>query len=329
MTSKKGISATRLKTIYQRQREPCWDVTYIPAILATPQEAPSISRAFTLTSGKLPGREVHTLSIAERHAALLGFYHPKVVGLQEQRMLSPEPAVHPLWTYSKIDRSALKHLKGVIDVAERLDLLDVLPRISVPVPEAPGQRMTVIYPWCGDLLWAIAADDGHVYCVNWTIKDKRQGFVTASPLRNGRPTARATLREVLGRHEIEAAFYADVGIPTVQVAGEEISHHVTANLRQLFLHHRRKLALRDEQEEEILDKYQRALQLGITPAEVITLFAERGRYSVDQCRSVFYQAVWYRKLRLDLFQPILINRPMNPETRDVLDVYGDWFREGI
>lgn len=140
--------------------------------------------------------------------------------------------------------------------------------------------------------------------------------------------ARATLREVLGRHEIEAAFYADADIPTVQVAGERISRHVAANLKQLFLHHRRVLALTDEQEEEILDKYQRALQLGITPAEVITSFAERGRYSVDQCRSAFYQTVWYRKLRLDLFRPILINLPMNPETRDVLDVYGDWFREG-
>lgn len=327
MTSKKGISATRLKTIYQRQREPSWDAAYSPAILATPQEAPSISRAFILTPEKLPGREAHTLSIAERDAALLGFYHPKVVGLQEQRMLSPDPTVHPLWTYSKIDRSALKPLKGVIDVAERLDLLDVLPRISVPDPEVLGQRMTVIYPWCGDLLWAIAADDGHVYCVNWTIKDKRQGFVTASP-RNGRPLARGNPRAVLARHEIEAEFYADADIPTVQVAGEEIFPHVAANLRQLFLHHRRELALTDEQEEEILDKYQWALQLGITPAEVITPFAERGRYSVDQCRSVFYQAVWYRKLRLDLFRPILINRPMNPETRDVLDVYGDWFREG-
>lgn len=328
MASKKGISATRLKTIYQRQREPGWDATYIPAILATPQEAPSISRAFTLTSNKLPGREAHVLSISERDAALLGFYYPKVVGLQEQRMLSPEPAVHPLWTFPIIDRSGLKSLKGVIDVAERLNLLDLLPRISVPDPEIRGQRMTVVYPWLGDLLWAIAADDGHVYCVNWTNKDKRDAFVTASPRRNGRPVARATPREVLGRHEIEAEYYADAGIPTVQVTGEDIDPHVTANLRQLFLHHRRELALTDEQEEEILDKYQWALQLGITPAEVITLFAERGRYSVDQCRSVFYQAVWYRKLRLDLFRPILINRPMNPETRDVLDVYGDWFREG-
>lgn len=329
MASKKGITAARLKTIYQRQSNPGWDATYLPAILATPQEAPSISRAFILTPEKLAGREAHTLSVAERDAALLGFYHPDVLGLQEQRMLSPEPTVHPLWSYSEIDRSALKPLKGVIDVAERLDLLDILPRISVPDPEVPGQRMTVVFPWCGDLLWVIAAPGGYIYCVNWTIKDKRQSFVTASPRRNGGPPPREASRELLARHEIEAEYYADAGIRTVRVTGEEISFHVAANLRQLFLHHRRDLSLTAEQQEEILEKYRWALQLGITPGEVISIFTERGRYSVDQCRSVFYQAIWNRDLRLDLFRPILINRPMNPETLDVLEVYGDWFREGL
>src|SRR5690606_2084076 len=117
----KGVSIARLKAIYQRQRDPHWDSSYVPGILATPQEAPSISHAFILTPQKLSGRESHFLSTAERDAALLGLYHPAVVGLQEQRMLSPEPTVHPLWTYPAIDRTTLPALRGLIDTADRLD----------------------------------------------------------------------------------------------------------------------------------------------------------------------------------------------------------------
>lgn len=327
MSYHKGISPAKLKILYQRQKNPAWDLTYVPGILATPKEAPSISRAFILTPKKFNGREIHLLSTAERDAALLGIYHPDVVGLQEQRMLSPEPVMHPLWWYPGIDRSSLSPLNGLIDVADRLDALDVLPRISVLHPEISGERMTLIYPWCGDLLWAVARPNGHIDCINWTIKDKRQNFMRAGPSRYGKPRSSEPTRAILARHEIEATYYADANIQTKQIAGEEIDLNVAANLRQLFLHHRRQLSISDDQRAEIIHKFQLAMTLGITPAEVITLFAERARYAVDQCRSVFYQAIWDRQLRVDLFQPILINRPMHPEVRDVAFVYAEWFGE--
>lgn len=325
MSYQKRISPAKLKALYQRQQNSTWDLTYVPGILATPQEAPSISRAFILTPKKFDGREIHLLSTAERDAALLGIYHPCVVGLQEQRMLSPEPVMHPLWMYPGIDRSSLSPLNGLIDVAERLNALDVLPRIKVSHPEKSGEQMTLIYPWCGDLLWAITRPDGQIDCINWTIKDKRQNFMRAGPRRYGRPQSEVATRAILARHEIEATYYADADIQTKQIAGEEIDLNVAANLRQLFLHHRRQLSISEDQRSEILHRFQAAMALGITPAEVITLFAERVRYSVDQCRSVFYQSIWERQLRVDLFQPILINRPMHPEVRDVVVVYAEWF----
>ncbi|RJG05266.1 hypothetical protein D3870_03855 [Noviherbaspirillum cavernae] len=318
-------AVSRLKTLYQRQQNPSWDASYVPGILATPKEAPSISRAYTLTPSKLAGREVHLLSTAERDAALLGLYHPAIIGLQEQRMLSPGPTTHPLWTFPNIDRSALPPLKGVIDVAERLNVLDVLPRIVVPHPERTGERMPLIYPWCGDLLWAIVRPDGRTDCINWSIKDKRQNFMRPGPTRFGKLRPSDFIRKVLARHEVEAAYYANANIRTVQIAGEEIDSHVAANLRQLFLHHRRQLFITDNQRAEILHRFQSALAHGITPAEVITVLAERGRYSVDQCRSAFYQAIWENKLKVDLFQPILINCPMRPEIEDVTVKYAKWF----
>ena len=95
--------------------------------------------------------------------------------------------------------------------------------------------------------------------------------------------------------------------------------------RQLFLHHRRPLGLTDEQKWEMLHKFGIALQERISPAEIITAYVERQRFSVEQCRSILWQAIWHRQLRVDLFRPLLINQPLHPETRDILDVYAEWF----
>lgn len=326
MAARKGINSTRLKTIYTRQESPSWGVDYVPSILATPQEAPSISRAFILTPAKLGGRETHLLSTPERNAALLGLYHPQVVGLQEQRMLSPEPRPHPLWTFPGMDKTDLPQIKGLIDVAERLGYIDLLPRVTVENHQAPSETVTVVFPWIGDLLWAVQESPGRIHCVNWTVKDTYEDFK-----RPALPSAEKTVnpkksRAILARHEIEKVSYGDAQIRTIQVADKAIDHHVSANLRQLFLHHRRPLQLENEQRTEIFQKYLSALETGIPPSEVILLFAERGRYTVHQCRSLFYQAIWNRELRVDLFQPILINKPQLQETRDVIEVYADWFR---
>ena len=59
MVSRKGVNVARLKIIYRRQTNPPWGADYTPSILATAQEAPSISRAFTLPPAQLGGRETH------------------------------------------------------------------------------------------------------------------------------------------------------------------------------------------------------------------------------------------------------------------------------
>lgn len=326
MATRSGTFVRRLKTIYGRQKECYWDDRYLAGIFATPQEAPSVSRAYVLTPEKLGGRETHVLSTPERNAALLGLYHPQVVGLQEQRMLSPMFAQHPLWTWPGIDRTTLKPLSGVIDVADRLGYLKQLPLVWVPHPTAPDHKMSVVLPWCGDLLWALNTPANGICCINWTVKGNHEDFIRPlAPLQQKRPAPRLS-QALLARHEIEAAYYCDAGIRTVRVAGDDIDAHVVANLRQLFNHHRRPLALRPDQRQEILEKYRTALQLGVPPSDVIELLVGRGRYSVHQCRSLLYQAIWNRELRVDLFRPVLINRPLRPEERDVADVYAAWFQ---
>ncbi len=328
MGKRKGICPERLKTIYRRQANtPPWDGSYVPSTLATPQEAPSISRAFIMTPEKFGVREIHLLSTPERNAALLGLYHPAIVGLQEQRMLSPEPAMHPLWTWAGIDRTRLTPFKGVIDVAERLGHLDLLPKVKVPNPDAPDSPLTMVFPWTGDLLWAIKGKGEALHCVNWTVKSEYEEFKRPCSHRDGKPRGNDSARTI-ARHQIEQSYYHDAGIPTVRVADECIDCDVASNLRQLFLHHRRELRLNKEQCWEIQHKYQIALESGNPPSEVIIDLTGRQRFTLDQCRSLLYQLIWYRQLRVDLFQPVLINRPLHPETRDVLEVYAHWFRGG-
>lgn len=325
MASRKGINAQRLKTIYLRQMETPWDDRYMPSILATPQEAPSVSRATILMPSKF-NRELHLLSSHETAFTLLGTYHPNTVGLQEARMLSADPRPHPLWTFPGIDRNTLPYLKGVIDVAERLGYLDRLPRISIADSQDSGQSFSMVFPWVGDLLWAIKLDE-RVYCVNWTVKATAEDFDKTTLKRNHTLTSAEEIRNALARHEIEQVYYADAGIRTVRVTGDRLDRHVAANLRQLFLHHSRSLSLNSERREEIVQKFHSALDLGIPPSEVIRLLMSQGCCTLDQGRSLLYQVIWNRELRVDLFRPVLIDHPLNPEVRDVLDVYSDWFKE--
>lgn len=321
---KKGINEQRLKTIYLRQREPRWDSTYQPAILATREEAPSCSRAAILTPEKL-GREVHVLSRSEKAAALLGLYHPQFIGLQEQRMLSPQGAPHPLFTMPGVQGILLSPLRGVIDVASRLGYLQMLPKITVPDPAQVDTKRAVVFPFVGDLLWAVR-DQEQIRCLNWTVKDKSESFKKRK-LIGARKTNRVTETEqAIARHTIERVFYEDAGIPTVQVAGDQIDLQVVGNLRQLFLHHRRKLRVNDEQRIALEERFRSALQTDIPPADAILSFLRHQKVESTDAVSCLYQMVWRRQLRVDLFAPILIDRPLRPETRDVLDVYAQWFR---
>jgi len=326
MGSRKGISLARYKLIYKRQENPSWDADYVPGQLATPQEAPSISRAYILTPEKLGARDTHLLSTPERNAALLGLYHPEVVGLQEQRILPPEPRVHPLWTFPGIDRSNLPGLCGTIEAAEYLGFLDVLPKLWVMAPDSDERKIPVVFPWLGDLLWAIRSTEDRMYCVNWSIKGKAEEFCQKSTRGLKRNPSFVTVQELLARHEIEDFYYKSGKIPTYRISGDGIDWHVANNLRQLFLHHRRSIGLAESQRQALLASLQQGLELGTSAADVIRIVAARRGVAFDDCRSAFYQMVWNRELRLDLFSPVLIDRPMKAEVRDVVQEYADWFK---
>lgn len=323
-----GLSIERLKAIRKRQEDPGWGSDYEPSIRAVRGEAPSISYAVKLRARKVPGREIHLLSRGEAAAALLGLYHPDVVGLQEQRALMPDDRPHPLHNFPGAIAGGLPKLSGMVHVATRLGYLNTLPRVWVPNPDAPAERMAIIYPYIGDLLWAIRKGKSKLYCLNWSIKDdvsvfKRPVEQLAQPHSQGNP---AGVSELLERHELECAYYEEAGIRTVQLGANEIDSHVVHNLRHLFLHHRNETDLPLPEQIEMLERFRRCIETGTPPANLITHLCASGRYSFEVCRDVLFQGIWSRMLRVDLFSPILIDRPFRPEEKDVLAVYADWFR---
>jgi hypothetical protein len=317
----------RLQEIMRRQNVMRWGADYLPAIQATPKEAPSGSRASILTVLKLAGREMHLLSPAERALALLAIHHPFVVDIHEQAMLSPDPCPHPLFGFPGMAIPDLASFKGVIDVAERLGYTNLLPLVWEDAPSDPENPLAFVFPYIGDLLLFLSPPGETPYCVNWNIKNSEEGFKHPGAPNSKRYRISNAVAE-LPRNEMERVYYADAGIRTEHLTLEQIDTHVVANLTQLFTHHAVPLGLSTDMEEELLARFQTALETGVAPYEVVQLSAARGRCTVHQARTYLWQAIWRRELRCNLFRPLLIDRPLQPENQDVLDVYGDWFRRG-
>ncbi|MGT2472776.1 hypothetical protein [Paraburkholderia terrae] len=126
---------------------------------------------------------------------------------------------------------------------------------------------------------------------------------------------------------MECTYYADAGIRTVLLAGDGIDHNVRSNLRHLFGHHDRIVKLPNDEQAKLLTRFQHCLETGVPPAELIVRLSHAGPYSKEDCKNVLFQGIWFRKLRVDLFSPIMIDRPLRPETQDVLIRYADWFAE--
>ena len=327
MASKNGISPRHFATIFRRQQHDLWGPDYQPSVLATPQEAPSISRASTLTPGQLK-REVHVLSIPERHAGLLALYSPWLKGMQEQKVMYPVPRTHPLYGYSGVISPDLPSFKGLIDVANRLNCLHLLPRISVPDPSRERCVRKAIYPYLGDFLLCLQPPDKtQPYCINWSIKDTEVAFKRPAPTayKRRKKGESEDAESILLRHQIEEVYHSDAGIATHRIGGDQIDCHVAANLEQLFGYHRRSLSIPMSLQQDILEKYRVAMDSGIPPLEVALMICAQGRASSHDCRTVLYRAIWRREFRVDLFHAILFDRPLRPEKKDVLDVYATWF----
>lgn len=318
-------SIQRLRQIYERQVPAQFGRDYIPSTFATREEAPSKSRPARIYWPK-NNRLLHSLSKPETNSILLAIYNPNLAEMHEQKMLSCWPSPHPLIGFlGKYDQEAPSVL-GTINVAERLGYGDIHPIVYMEDPDNHGQKVSVAYPFQGDLLLFIREENGNVYCVNWTVKNKLKSFYDLSVDDNWTGSDKQK-RKAYARYEIEKCYYEDAEIRTQKVTDEEIDKHLSANLSLIYPYSCINTTLSRKEYHYIVESFQNCLELKIPPSDIITSLIYRRICNFEEARNVFYGAIWGRKLRVDLFKPILIDRPLNPEKVDILEFYHEWFKK--
>lgn len=327
MGSSRRLTRTRFETILERQEPALFGKAYQPSIKATREEAPAGSRPAAVWS-ELLQREIATLSVPERNALFIALYCPALFDLQEQRMLPYLPSAHPLEGHPQAAGLVLPAFRGTLTVANDLGLLRHHP-VLTPSDSDDSEISDSESPepccWIGDLLLFLKDDDGP-YCVNLNIKSSRSEFsepkvgVTVKT-----DMTRARQREV-ARHMVEQALYRDVDIATVEVASDELHLMVVANLGQLHLWQKRRHSFSSDQEDEIIEAFNKGMDSGASALEVMhTLKLSKGLCTYET-KIVLYQAIWHRRLRVDLFERFYIDKPMIPEAKDVLEEYAAWFK---
>jgi len=179
------LTVSRVDQIASRQFPIRHGVDYIPAILATREEAPAISRPAIRYSQRL-GRDFHALSVPELKAIVLALYHPRVFDVQENYAYNHGPGTHPLASHPFGCALQLPPTQGTLAHAERLHVLPLHPRARLTEDEAavdkkdalPAQDETPedegAIEWepafyIGDLLVYVSDEQGP-YLLDWDIK---------------------------------------------------------------------------------------------------------------------------------------------------------------
>lgn len=307
--------------ILERQVGFEWGDTYIPSTLAVPKEAPKGSRISRLNSRRL-GRAVHALSTPERVFTQLALYHPNLIDLHEQKMLWPTPYSHPLQGHPLTRGLSLAPVKGTMAIAQELGFK----HHEIIIQRSDETRERLPFPYQGDLLLYLMGNDGFPYAVNWTVKDKTKAFCerrlgsAKTPVQQKKDRMHARLRA-----ELENTYYAGAGIRTVQMALDEISETVIANLDLLFMVHGLQLTLCPTLIEDFGSDVQEAVKQG-EPVNFLAISYAKKWGSFDQFIAKIYQDIWNRKISINFFKPILIDKVLSTDGGDLLKVYGSLFR---
>ena len=257
MGMRKKPSAERLHQISARQDTPKWGSEYEPAIYATREEAPSISRAAQIYSDFL-GRDLHALSGVETEVLPFALYHRDTVDVLEQKVLNPGPAPHPLASHPLCVGQRFPSMRGTVFIAESLGLLKHHPKLRVNHPTNHDEVLTVPYPWIGDILLVLGGRDS-LYAVNWSIKSTPEQFVDPNALGVISRNYDESAQKLHARHLIEEIYYLDGGIRTVHITRADYSQKVAANLRQLYLWHARATPFDGRTRQMVLDHFHAGL----------------------------------------------------------------------
>lgn len=319
------ISPERLLRIEKRQSTPRWGNEYIPAIKATRDEAPSISRPSVLYWSKI-GRDLHFMSLVERRVCVLALYHPALIDLHEQHALERFEAPHPLAEHPRAQHLRLPSLSGTVTITEEMGIPSKHQVVWLNDESHPDGSLRAAFPYIGDLL-LILDDDQGPYCVNWSVKATRTAFYDKKIVQK---SAKNQQRDcaLSDRHLIEKHYFADVGIESHFIAEDEFDSHVLANLNALCTKAQQSNTLDQARQEELIVKFQRIVGTSTTPLAIMQEATRQLRCSRQEFIATLYAAIWNRRVRVDLYQPILVDKPLKMERQDVLVEHAHLFSRG-
>lgn len=184
------------------------------------------------------------------------------------------------------------------------------------------------FPYTGDLL-LFSEDALGPFLINWTVKDKYIDFRRRGPSRKRKPSLDVDDERAITRHLIESTYYSDAGTRTQQVAGEEMHFELRCNLADLFLDHGLKINIAPDLRTEVLNLYRESIGSSVPAYKVANHAAEKFQLSPRDAVALLRQGIWSRDLRVNLFRPILTDKPLRTEMDDALVRYAHWFsREG-
>lgn len=307
--------------IMDRQSDFQWGDLYVPSTLAVPREAPKASRISRLNSRTL-GRAVHAMSNPERVFIQLALHSPYLLDIHEQKMLWPYDAPHPLSGHPLMRGRFPPAVRGTTEIAKEIGFR----HFEVPV-RVKGVWQRMPFPYQGDLLLYLLGANGVPYAVNWTIKDHSAAFGERRLSSLKTPSQQRKDRDYAeGRIELETAHYASAGIRTVKASLDNIAPTVQANLSLIFPMHGLQLSHPVELLAEFSAEVRDFLAKGEPAFMVISKFSKRWG-DPRQFTARFYQDIWEGRLKVNFFQPILIDQPLETQGGDPLQVYGSLFEE--
>lgn len=318
------LTEARLRTILSRQDPPAFGRDYDPAIRAAREEAPDKSR-FAKVWSALVDREISTLSRPEKWVLYIVLYCPWLFDIHEQRMLPYLQARHPLSGHPRATGMHLPSFRGTLAVAEELGALELHPVLHIASTADPAVLTAVPFPWIGDFLLFLLDDQGP-FCINLTIKHTAADFDLPTVAIKPNTNMKRAARHAEIRHRVEQILYADVGIPTIRIAADQIDTTVIANLEQIYGWQRRAHPFDEIQRLEIVDALRAGVLARVSALEILhNLMVEFG-YALYDLKVVMYQAIWKREIRIDLYQYFFIEQPLIAEHRDVLEEFSHWFK---
>ncbi|HDS1727844.1 TPA: hypothetical protein QEM47_000563 [Pseudomonas putida] len=239
-------------------------------------------------------------------------------------MLSPYAARHPLSGHPLMKGRFPPSVRGTLDIAKEIGFkhFEVTVRVG-------GVWRRLPFPYQGDLLLYFLGANGVPYAVNWTIKDQGAAFGERRLSSLKTPAQQRKDRDyAVGRAELEAAYYASAGIRTVKASLDSIAPTVQANLALIFPMHGLSLSHPAELLADFSAEVKEFIAKGEPAFMVISKFSKRWG-APDQFTARFYQDIWERRLKVNFFQPILIDHPLETEGEDLLQVYDSLFTEQV